>query len=138
MNEQSVQLGENTVGRINNHEVDCSRLCMAVVACVRLDLHGKVVFPSLWNSNSTLFFKAQHMQKREEFSSNIMCGLFSKQTEPPFFLQHRSIFMVPTSLQGPCMHEGLQYKWANSKHQSPLEKIVICALTLRSGCAQMF
>lgn len=78
------------------------------------------------------------MQKREEFSSNIMCGLFSKQTEPPFFLQHRSIFMVPTSLQGPCMHEGLQYKWANSKHQSPLEKIVICALTLRSGCAQMF
>ena len=78
------------------------------------------------------------MQKREEFSSNIMCGLFSKQTEPPFFLQHRSIFMVPTSLQGPCMQQGLQYKWANSKHQSPLEKIVICALTLRSGCAQMF
>lgn len=62
-------MGENTVGRINNHEVDYySRLCMAVVACVRLDLHGKVVFPSLWNSNSTLFFQGlEHMQKREEF-----------------------------------------------------------------------
>ena len=61
-------MGENTVERINNHEVDYySRLCMAVVACVRLDLHGKVVFPSLWNSNSTLFFQGlEHMQKREE------------------------------------------------------------------------
>ena len=62
---------------------------MAVVACVRLDLHGKVVFPSLWNSNSTLFFQGlEHMQKKRRVFEAICVDyyLVSKQNHlRPFY-----------------------------------------------------
>ena len=62
-----------------------------------------------------------------------MCGLlFSKQTEPPSsFLQHRSIFMVPT--KGHTCKKGCSTNGQTVNIRVPLRKYWFCALMFWSS-----